>query len=389
MRVATVSATQQVLRFGVFGINLATEQLRKSEAVVKLPPQPFKLLVLLASRAGQVVTREEIKQEFWGKEIDIDFERRMNQCIQQIRTALGDDAAQPLYIETVHRRGYRFIALVTSKPVPASPSRIRESSSGVERNIAARVLARIEEIKAMTSADSPASTTTSVVDSAARLRSERQRRRWFIAAGLLLLALGGGGAFYWRPHKASALTEKDTIVLADFDNKTGDAVFDDALKQALAIQLEQSPFLNVLSRKVAGTLKLMKRSASERLTEEVTHEICLRTNGKAMLTGSISQLGSQYVIGLKTVDCNTGDVLAEAQEGATGKEGVLKALDAAAKDLRRKLGESLGSVQKYATPLNEVTTPSLEALKAYSLGSKVHNAVGRASHGGSGPRSDR
>ena len=173
------------------------------------------------------------------------------------------------------------------------------------------------------------------------------------------------------------LTDKDTIVLSDFDNKTGDSVFDDTLKQGLSVQLEQSPFLDLVSdRKVNETLKLMGRPAGDRLTPEVTHEVCQRTGSKAMLTGSIAGLGSQYVIGLKAVNCNTGDVLAEAQEQAAGKEAVLKALDAAAVSLRGKLGESLSSVQKYATPVEEATTPSLEALKAYSLGLKTDYAKG-------------
>jgi tetratricopeptide (TPR) repeat protein len=173
------------------------------------------------------------------------------------------------------------------------------------------------------------------------------------------------------------LTDKDTIVLCDFDNKTGDSVFDDTLKQGLSVQLEQSPFLALVSdRKVNETLKLMGRPAGDRLTPEVTHEVCQRTGSKAMLTGSIAGLGSQYVIGLKAVNCNTGDVLAEAQEQAAGKEAVLKALEAAAVSLRGKLGESLSSVQKYATPVEEATTPSLEALKAYSLGVKTAYAGG-------------
>src|ERR1019366_6701766 len=175
-------------------------------------------------------------------------------------------------------------------------------------------------------------------------------------------------------------TDKDTIVLSDFDNKTGDAVFDDTLKQGLSVQLEQSPFLAVVSdSKVNQTLKLMGRSAGDRLTPEVTHEVCQRTGSKAMLTGSIAALGSQYVIGLKAVNCNTGDVLAEVQEQAAGKEAVLKSLDSGAGSLRSKLGESLSSVQGYDTPVEEATTPSLEALKAYSLGWKMANAKeGRA-----------
>ena len=144
------------------------------------------------------------------------------------------------------------------------------------------------------------------------------------------------------------------------------------------MQLEQSPFLELVSdNKVNQTLKLMGRPAGDRLTPEVAREVCQRTSSKAMLTGSIAGLGSQYVIGLKAVNCDTGDVLAGAQEQAAGKEAVLKALDAAAVSLRSKLGESLSSVQKYATPVEEATTPSLEALKAYSLGKKTRACEGR------------
>jgi tetratricopeptide (TPR) repeat protein len=204
------------------------------------------------------------------------------------------------------------------------------------------------------------------------------RKLWkvLVPAALMLVAAAIGGTLYFHSRQATTrLTDKDTIVLCDFDNKTGDSVFDDTLKQGLSVQLEQSPFLALVSdRKVNETLKLMGRPAGDRLTPEVTHEVCQRTGSKAMLTGSIAGLGSQYVIGLKAVNCDTGDVLAEAQEQAAGKEAVLKALDVAAVSLRGKLGESLSSVQEYATPAEEATTPSLEALKAYSLGRKTAGA---------------
>jgi serine/threonine protein kinase/tetratricopeptide (TPR) repeat protein len=204
-------------------------------------------------------------------------------------------------------------------------------------------------------------------------------RLWkiLIPAAAILVAVIGAWLYFRSLRTATALTEKDTIVLADFDNTTGDAVFDDTLKQGLFVQLEQSPFLELVSdNKVNQTLKLMGRPSGDRLTPEVAREVCQRTHSKAMLTGSIAELGSQYVIGLKAVNCNTGDVLAGAQEQATGKEAVLKALDAAAVGLRGNLGESLSSVQKYATPVEEATTPSLEALKAYSLGRKTRFAKG-------------
>ena len=213
--------------------------------------------------------------------------------------------------------------------------------------------------------------------SAERQPVSKGRRLIAVASAIVLLAILVAGALYYRARQRPRLTEKDTIVLADFANKTGDAVFDDTLKQGLAVQLEQSPYLDLISdTKVNQTLQLMGRPAGIRLTPEVTREICQRTGSKAMLTGSITGVGKQYVIGLRAINCDTGDVLAETQTQAANKEGVLAALDSAAVRLRGELGESLSSVQKYATPLAEVTTPSLEALKMYSLGRKTWAANG-------------
>ena len=199
------------------------------------------------------------------------------------------------------------------------------------------------------------------------------RTSWwkFVVLAVLLLALIASGLLY-KGRKAPVLSGKDTIVLADFDNKTGDPVFDDTLKQALAVTLGQSPFLNILSeRRVAGTLRLMGRSPDQPTTGEIARELCQRVGSKAMLTGSISNLGKNYVIGLDAVNCATGDVLVNEQVEARGKEDVLKTLGNAATDMRKKLGESLVSVQKSDAPILEVTTSSLEALKACSTGRKI------------------
>jgi eukaryotic-like serine/threonine-protein kinase len=219
---------------------------------------------------------------------------------------------------------------------------------------------------------------SAVAETQPGLKPASKTIRWLAAAAATIVIVGlAVGARLFFSRKPHALTDKDTIVLGDFTNTTGDAVFDDTLKQGLSVQLEQSPFLDLLSeRKVNETLRLMGRPAGDRLIPDVTREVCQRTGSKAMLTSSIAALGSQYVIGLKAVNCNTGEILAEAQEQAAGKEQVLKALDEAAINLRGKLGESLGSVQKYATPVEEATTPSLEALQAYSLGRKMFFAKG-------------
>jgi serine/threonine protein kinase/Flp pilus assembly protein TadD len=193
------------------------------------------------------------------------------------------------------------------------------------------------------------------------------------ALALLLLAVLASGAYFYF-HRPAKLTDKDTIVLADFTNTTGDPVFDDTLKQALSISLQQSPFLSLLSdQKIKDTLALMGRPPGERLTSQIAREICQRTASSAVLEGSISSLGSAYVIGLNTVNCRTGDALAQEQVQAVRKEDVLNALGSASSRLRQRLGESLSTVQKFDVPLPEATTSSLEALKAYSLGQKAFN----------------
>jgi len=318
----------EIVRFGIFEADLQSGELRKNGFKVPLQGQPFQVFSILLQHSGKLVTREDLRHEVWPEDTFVDFDHGLNTAITKIRAALGDSAENPRFVETMPRRGYRFIAAVNSHSQPT-----------------------IVPVQGV-------------------------RRRWAVVAALIGIATMGTASYFYF-HRAPKLTDKDTIVLSDFDNKTGDPVFDDTLKQGLSVQLEQSPFLALISeRRVIDTLRLMGRSPDDRLTANVTREVCQRTGSKAMLTGSIAGLGSQYVIGLKAVNCNTGDVLAESQEQAAGKEAVLKALDNAATSLRSKLGESLSSVQKYATPVEEATTPSLEALKAYSLGVKTVYAKG-------------
>jgi eukaryotic-like serine/threonine-protein kinase len=200
------------------------------------------------------------------------------------------------------------------------------------------------------------------------------RRKWTLAALTLALAFALVAVVaYWHFRPSPGLTEKDTVVVADFANKTGDPVFDETLRHGLTAQLEQSPFLNLLSdARAAQTIALMAQSKEARLTADIARQICERTGSTASIEGSISMLGGQYVLSLEAVNCHSGDVLAQEQVTADSKERVLPALATAATQLRRKLGESLASVQKFDAPPENVTTPSLEALQAYSLGFNVH-----------------
>jgi eukaryotic-like serine/threonine-protein kinase len=208
------------------------------------------------------------------------------------------------------------------------------------------------------------------------------RKLWkiLVPAAVILVAVAMAGAFYFRSRQtAHRLTDKDTIVLADFANSTGDPVFDDTLKTALSVSLNQSPFLNVLpENKVAATLKLMTRPRDTKLTRDVARELCQRADSKAYIAGSIASLGNEYVLGLEAVNCQSGDPLAEQQITAASKEKVLDALGEAASKLRGELGESLATVQKFDVPLAEATTSSLEALKALTLARKAVNEKGAA-----------
>ena len=198
----------------------------------------------------------------------------------------------------------------------------------------------------------------------------KARARWAVVAAAVAVAVAWplvGYIFY--PRQASALTDKDTIVLAEFTNTTGDPVFDDTLRQGLAVQLQQSPFLSLISDdRIRRTLPLMNQPADARLTPEIAQGVCVRTGSAAVLEGSIAALGSQYVLGLRAKHCTTGDILADEQAQAARKEEVLSTLSQIATRFRTRVGESLATIEKHSTPLEEATTPSLEALKAFSAG---------------------
>ncbi len=262
---------------------------------------------------------------------------------------------------------------------------VAEDATGhVETAAPGRTVERNSTAQIRTSGSTKAAELSSVRTGETPVSSQAKSRAKLIGIAAVILVAAIAVGLYLRSRSQSQnagkapLTEKDTVVLADFDNKTGDPVFDDALKQALAVELGQSPFLNVLSdRKVAETLGMMGRPANQRITLDIARELCLRTGSKALLNGTISTLGSHYLLDLSAVACNTGDTLAREQSEAANKEDVLKALSQASSTLRTKLGESLPSVQKFEVPI-EATTSSLEALKNYSMGVSIGREKGDA-----------
>jgi len=267
----------------------------------------------------------------------------------------------------------------TGRAIAASSSTVavaQESDPGVGQ-------AKIAQPQSPASGSSPAlarSPSASAEKIAEVLAVRGKLWKVLVPAAVVLVAAAIAGTFYFRSRQTTRrLTERDTIVLADFANSTGDAVFDDTLKTALSVSLRQSPFLNVLSDSdVDRTLQQMTRPVSTKLTPEVARELCLRAGSKAYLAGSIGSLGSEYVLGLKAVNCQSGDLLAQDQVTAASKEKVLDALGEAASKLREGLGESLATVHKFDVSLEQATTSSLDALKAYSLGQKVRNEKGSA-----------
>ena len=295
------------------------------------------------------------------------------------RMAFAGNAAAVIYDAILNR-------------VPASMGRLNPSLPAELERIVAKALEKDRTLRYQNAADirtdlqrmrrnsDSRHTTVAVAEAGLKPAAKLTGARWIAIAAVVVVAVAlGVGAWLYFARRSQALTEKDTIVLGDFTNMTGDAVFDDALKTALTVSLRQSPFLNVLSdSEAAKTLQLMTRPADTKLTPEVARELCQRAGSKAYLAGSIASLGSQYVLGLKAVNCQSGDPLAEQQVTASSKEKVLDALGEAASKLRAELGESLATVQKFDVPLEQATTSSLEALKAYSLSQKTFNEKGDA-----------
>ncbi len=348
-----------VYRFGVFQINLGARELRKHGVRIRLPGQPFCILSMLLEKPGEIVTRDEMRQRLWAADTFVDFEHSLNTAVKKLRAALGDTPENSRYVETIPRVGYRFVAPIQGAAESPYLQQLRPileiELPGETKAVGAVAESKFPEVSGVFG-----------------------KNAWKISilAIPVVVAVLIGGIRHYLSQQARRLTDKDTIVLADFANSTDDPVFDDTLKAALNISLRQSPFLNVLSEsEVAKTLQQMTRPATTRLTPEVARELCQRARSKAYLAGAIGSLGSEYVLGLKAVNCQNGDTLAQEQVTAAAKEKVLGALGDAATKLRGELGESIATVQKFDTPLAEATTSSLEALKAYSLGLREQDAA--------------
>ncbi len=322
------SKIKHFYEFGPFRVDPEKELLLRGDQAVSLAPKTFQILLVLMRRSKEIVTKEDMLKTVWPDTFV--EEANLSRNIFLLRKALGETPQDHQYIVTVPGRGYRFAEDVQLVP-DQELSIVAASHATVEVEV-----------------------------------NETHDWRWFAFVALLIAAIGFG-AFRWFVHRSPVLTNKDTIVLADFANSTGDPVFDGTLRQGMAVQLEQSPYLTLLpDQRIQQVLGLMAEPAGTRLSPEIAREICERTQSAAVADGSIHGLGSHYVLGLRATNCRTGAVLDEEQVEAARKEDVLKALDQVARKFRRHVGESIGTVEQHDTPLEEDTTPSLEALKVYS-----------------------
>ena len=335
-------------RFGLFEVDPVRGELLRQGVRVKLQEQPFQLLILLLERAGEVVGRDELRTRLWPEDTYVEFDNSLNVAVRKLREALRDDANEPRFIETIPRRGYRLLA----------PVSLREE-------------AQVSAVPPEPAGAAPFHT----VDASrvtVGLASDQRRRSptWkYLCAVAVLLLLAGVSAwrFYYLRRSHPVITAKDTIVIADFVNTTGDAVFDDSLKQGLDAGLHQSPLLNLVPRRaIEDILQQMGRAPDGRMTGQVAVEVCQRANSKVEVQGSIQNLGNNYLIGLAAIRCDNGDAIVNEQVQAKRKEDVIAALGKAATQVRARLGESLSSIQKNEVPLELATTPSLDALKTYN-----------------------
>jgi eukaryotic-like serine/threonine-protein kinase len=333
MSVSEGQKGKELYEFGHFRVDAQRELLFRGSEQVALTTKTFRILMVLIRHGNEIVTKDELMKTVWPDTFV--GEDNLSRHIFMLRKVLGESPQDHRYVVTVPGQGYRFAESVHA---------ITEQEVDILAASHSKVHVQIEQTK---------------------------QWGWISLAVILLLAVASGAYQFFR-HRPARLTPKDTVVLADFANSTGDPVFEGTLRQGMAVQLAQSPFLSLISeQRIEKTLRLMGRPADAPLTPETAREICERTGSAAVLEGSIANLGTQFVVGLRAEDCGSGDVLDVEQAQAARKEDVLTALSQIAVKFRTRVGESLTTVEKYSTPLAEATTGSLDALKAYSAGLKV------------------
>ncbi len=342
-----------LLKFGPYEVDLTQGELRKDGIRVPLQEKPFRLLAAVAERQGKVVTRAELQQSLWEGETFGDFDNGLNTAVRKVRMALGDESDAPQYVETIPRRGYRFLA-----PVEI----VQEQGPGPR-------LARTR------ATDPPAATLplpeTIAVDPPAARSGHRTRTVALVTMAALMVA---SAVVVWLAHgrPVFSFNERDSVLIADFDNQTGDSRFDHALETAFAISMAQSRHVNIFPHvRLSEVLALMGKPPQEPITPALGREICQRENIRGLISIGITRVGNVYALSAQLIDPQTGETVRSYMQRSNGEGHLLDALDTIAADMRRDLGESLYQIHKNARPLPEVTTASLPALQAYADGSSL------------------
>jgi len=349
---------KEIYVFGPFTVDPVERVALRDGKPLILTPKVFDTLLCLVRNRGRVLTKDEILQEVWPDTFVEEVNLAVN--ISTLRKALGESPQEGRYIATVPGRGYRFVAEVSasvSEQVSVDSHRTNpaNSSSGVS-------IGHLDQTERIAAAVSPTPISSGDL---------RNKYFWIAATTIAAVLIAAGLSLKFPPRPSSGLTVQDSILLADFENATGDALLDDTLKEGAAVSLAQSPFLNLIANdRMRETLRFMGRPPEERVKLPLAREICQRAGAKAVVSGAVSRLGTEYVIALEATSCVDGTAIAREQLEAKNKEAILPALSQAAAQLRGKLGESLSSIQKFDVPIEQATTSSLEALKAYSIGAE-------------------
>jgi DNA-binding winged helix-turn-helix (wHTH) protein/tetratricopeptide (TPR) repeat protein len=345
------------LKFGPFSVDLTAGEVRKNGSRIRLQEKPLRVLVLLAERQGQVVTRTELKHHLWPEDTFVDFETGLNTAVSKLRDALSDKADSPRYIQTIPRRGYRFLAPVEFHGGRAPSAAVPETKDQTPQPAPDPVSATKTEAPHLpphAATKSPAITTI-----------------WISIAIVVAIVAGG---LYWLTHGRPALSfhSRDSVLIADFENQTGDPRFDSALATAFSVSIEQSRYANVFPRmELDAVLKRMGRPQNERITPILGREICQRENVHALIASSITRTGQEYALTAQLIDPKTGNTVRAYTERSYGEDHILEALDVLSRDVREALGESLYQIQRTDKPLPQVTTKSLSALQQYADGAQL------------------
>jgi eukaryotic-like serine/threonine-protein kinase len=351
---------RRVVRFGVYQCDLSARELHKNGIKIRIADQPFRILAMLLERPGELVTRQELKERLWPDSSFGDFNDGLNTAINKLRVALDDEAENPRFVETLPRRGYRFVGGVVGQDaigaakVENVSTRSASEDSGAQAAIAAA------------NAPSYRGREAAAVSAMSGGRRNVRASGWILSMAAVI-ALGGTTAWFFYGRSALSFNSRDSVLVADFNNQTGDTRFDRALKDAFVVELEQSRRANIFPEaRIDSVLEMMGQPPNQQITPAVGREICRREGVRGLITAGITRTGINYELTAELIDPRTGEAVRSYAERSYGEDHILDALDRIAANMRRDLGESLYQIHEADRPLPEVTTGSLVALKQYS-----------------------